>query len=92
VPVVATAVGGTPEVVVNGQTGFLVAPGDAGRLAARIIDLLRNPDWAAAFGQAARRRMADHFSFAAQARAYQAVFAELVPGRRGRRSVEVACA
>ena len=50
VPVVATAVGGTGEVVVNGQTGFLVPAGDATRLADRIIDLVRNPDWGQALG------------------------------------------
>src|SRR5262249_41625051 len=56
VPVVATAVGGTPEVVITGQTGFLVPPGDAKPLGERILDLLRNPDWARHFGKAARQR------------------------------------
>ena len=44
VPVVATAVGGTPEVVVNGQTGFLVPPSDPVSLAARTGDLLRHAE------------------------------------------------
>lgn len=79
VAVVATAVGGTPEVVVNGQTGFLVPAGDPAALAARLTDLLRHRDWAKAFGKAARQRMCDQFSFDAQARAYQDLFAELVP-------------
>jgi len=77
VPVVATAVGGTPEVVVNGQTGFLVPPGNAERLAARLIDLLRHPEWRQAFGAAGQKRINDQFSFAGQARAYQALFDEL---------------
>ena len=93
VPVVATAVGGTPEVVVDGQTGYLVPSGNAAGLADRIIDLLRHPDRAAAFGQAARRRMRDHFSFDVQARAYQTLFAELVPPRTCTADrTEVACA
>jgi glycosyltransferase involved in cell wall biosynthesis len=82
VPVVATAVGGTPEVVITGQTGFLVPAGDAGPLGARILDLLRNPDWARHFGNAARQRVQQHFSFAGQARAYHELFQELVPAHR----------
>ena len=78
VPVVATAVGGTPEVVVNGRTGFLVPPNDPAALAARIGDLLRHADWARAFGAAARRRVEEQFSFEGQARAYQELFSELV--------------
>jgi glycosyltransferase involved in cell wall biosynthesis len=81
VPVVASEVGGLPEVVANGQTGYLVPPGDAKALAARLTDLLQRPDWARAFGSAARRRMHEQFSFAGQARAYQDLFAELVPVR-----------
>jgi glycosyltransferase involved in cell wall biosynthesis len=79
VPVVATAVGGTPEVVVNGQTGFLVPAGDAERFAARLIDLLRHPEWRQAFGAAGQKRIHDQFSFAGQARAYQALFDEFRP-------------
>jgi glycosyltransferase involved in cell wall biosynthesis len=78
VPVVASAVGGTPEVVVNGQTGFLVPPGDPTALAGRIGDLLVRPDWARAFGTAGRQRMEEHFSFEGQARAYRSLFDELV--------------
>lgn len=81
VAVVASNVGGLPEVVANRQTGYLVPPGDAKALAARLIDLLQRPDWARAFGTAARRRMHEEFSFAGQARAYEDLFAELVPFR-----------
>jgi glycosyltransferase involved in cell wall biosynthesis len=80
-PVVASNVGGLPEVVANGQTGYLVPPGEAKALAARLTDLLQRPDWARAFGAAARRRMHEEFSFAGQARAYEDLFAELVPIR-----------
>ena len=90
VSVVATAVGGTPEVVVNGQTGYLVAPGDPVSLAGRIGDLLKHPDRARAFGAAGRRRVEDHFSFGGQARAYQRLFAELASGRHPSRAA-VAC-
>ena len=62
--VVASAVGGIPEVVVEGVTGRLVAPGDTGGLAAAITDLLRDPDLARAMGQAGRARVAERFSLA----------------------------
>jgi L-malate glycosyltransferase len=50
-PIVATAAGGIPEVVVDGETGLLVPPRDAESLAAAILDMLRNG--------ATRQRMAD---------------------------------
>lgn len=81
VPVVATAVGGTPEVVVDGRTGFLVPPADAPALAGRVIDLLRDRVMARAFGAAARRRVEEHFSFHAQAAAYRRLFAEVARPR-----------
>jgi glycosyltransferase involved in cell wall biosynthesis len=86
VPVVATAVGGTPEVVVNGQTGFLVPSGDSTALADRISAVVRHPNRARAFGAAARRRVEDHFSFEGQARAYQTVFGELASARTAARA------
>jgi glycosyltransferase involved in cell wall biosynthesis len=77
VPVVATAVGGTPEVVIDGETGFLVPPGRAADLADRLLRLVENPALARRMGGAARRRMEVHFSFEAQARAYVELFDEL---------------
>ena len=77
VPVVATAVGGTPEVVADGGTGFLVPPGEPGPLAARLSELLANPDLRARMGTAARRRMRESFTFEAQAAAYLELFAAL---------------
>jgi glycosyltransferase involved in cell wall biosynthesis len=77
VPVVATAVGGTPEVVVDGQSGYLVPPNDAAILADRVVAILANSRLAESFGAKARQRMNDHFSFETQAQEYQALFAEL---------------
>jgi glycosyltransferase involved in cell wall biosynthesis len=56
-PVVASSVGPIPEIVVDGVTGLLVPPGDPAALAAAIVRLLRDPDLAAAYGQAGRARV-----------------------------------
>lgn len=60
-PVVATSVGGNPEVVVDGRTGFLVPPKDARSLADRIVTLLRDPGLRMRMGEEARRRMEENF-------------------------------
>ena len=51
-PVVATAVGGTPELVRQGKTGILVPPGDPEKLAEAMIDLAANGERAGALGSA----------------------------------------
>ena len=56
-PVVATSVGGIPEAVVHGETGFLVAAGACPELASRILSLAQNPDLRRSMGTAARRRI-----------------------------------
>jgi starch synthase len=68
--VVASAVGGIPEVVVDGETGLLV-PLDAGfepALASRLTELLQDPSRAAAMGAAGRARAVEHFGWDAIAR------------------------
>src|SRR5205823_9528420 len=53
-PVVATSVGGVPELVIDGRTGLLVRPGVEGVLADAICRVLADPDSARAWGRAAR--------------------------------------
>ncbi len=67
VAVVATATGGIPEIVVDGETGYLVAPGDdfTRQLAERINELIVDPDKARRFGRAGRQRVLDHFTWPA---------------------------
>lgn len=93
--VVASAVGGIPEVVADGETGLLVPfePGDddwgspadpdrfARDLAARIDELLADPDRAAAMGRAGRRRAVDRFSWSAIAQRTVALYRELLAAR-----------
>lgn len=56
-PVVATAVGGVPEVVVHGETGLTVPPSDPGKLAEGMLTLLRDRSLAEQLGQAGRRHV-----------------------------------
>jgi glycosyltransferase involved in cell wall biosynthesis len=62
VPTVATRVGGTPEVVVDGETGLLVPPSQPARMAAAIERLIESRDLAARFARAGRRRYEEHFT------------------------------
>ena len=62
-PVVASRVGGIPEIVDDGVTGHLVPPSDPDALAAAILDVLDHPNRGAAFGQAGRMRIAREYSF-----------------------------
>lgn len=61
-PVVATAIGGIPDIVVSGQTGLLVPPEDARALAEAIVRLATDAELRHRLGSAARQRVAEHFS------------------------------
>jgi len=63
-PLVATRTGGTPEIVLDGQTGLLFEPGDHTALAAKVCALLDDPDAAARLGAAGRLRVEQQFSLA----------------------------
>ena len=76
--VVASAVGGIPEVVVDGETGLLVAPGDEEGLAAAITMLLRDPARTAAMGTRGRVRAEADFSWDRIARQTAALYRQLV--------------
>jgi glycosyltransferase involved in cell wall biosynthesis len=80
VPVVATAVGGTPEIVEDGQNGFLVPPGDVSALTNRIMRLLTNDRLRATLGMSGYFRVRDEFTFDAQARQYAQLFHALLDG------------
>lgn len=61
-PIVATNHGGAAEMVVEGETGFLVDPGDADALASRIMRLIDDPDLRCRMGMAGRSRLLAQFS------------------------------
>lgn len=77
-PVVATCVEGTTELVRDRETGRLVAPGSAGELALAITEILQNPGRAAAMGQAGQNRVRAEFSWEKAVARYDALYASLL--------------
>lgn len=73
-PVVATDVGGTPELVLDGVTGRLVPPREPMALARAVIDVLRDPKAALAMGAAGRARAAAEFSVERMVREHLALY------------------
>ena len=61
-PLIASRVGGTPELAPDGEVGRLFAPGRADELAGCVVDFLRNPENAQRLAAAGRRRMEERFS------------------------------
>jgi glycosyltransferase involved in cell wall biosynthesis len=78
VPVVAFAAGGVPEAVADGQTGLLVAPGDAVALAEAVIALLDDPGRRQRLGAAAAARIRADFSPDRMVEHYVALYRELL--------------
>jgi glycosyltransferase involved in cell wall biosynthesis len=73
-PIVATNEGGTPELVLDGHTGFLVPSDDAGILTDRVLRLLDDRKLASEFGREGRRRIETAFSLDAMTNAYLGLY------------------
>ena len=73
-PVVATAVGGTPDLVADGSTGILVPPNDAESMAQAIWLCYKQTDLMRRFGQTARAKAVSHFGLTTMVRHYQRLF------------------
>ncbi len=80
-PVIASNVGGVPEIVLDGRTGLLVPPGDAVALAEGIQRMLQNPALAAEFGLAGRRRFEQLFTSEAMISGTLGVYRQIVEAR-----------
>src|SRR5580693_2974412 len=80
-PVIASAVGGIPEVVTDRVTGLLVEPEDDRRIADACLELARNPRWAHTLGTRARRTVESDFSHERNGRALLHIYHEVVNGR-----------
>jgi len=85
-PVVATAVGGLPELVEHGVTGFLAPSGDDASLACSLIELYRRPELRRQMADVAAKRAKEKFSLDGMLDAYRDVYRDVL-GRRERRSV-----
>jgi len=81
-PVVATAVGGNTEVVVDGKTGVLIPPADPAAIADAIAALLRDPDRAAGLGAAAREFVTRRFGARARVAELEQLYEERLALRR----------
>lgn len=77
-PVVATDVPGTREVVVDGETGYLVPVRSPEALADRLADLARDPSLRARLGEAGRRRVEEHFDLRLNVRRHLDAYRRLV--------------
>ena len=82
-PIVATAGGGVPEIVLDGETGLLVPGGDVGAMAAALRKLLAEPALRERFGAAGARRARAQFSLESYVPAVEAVY-EAVLAKNGR--------
>jgi glycosyltransferase involved in cell wall biosynthesis len=83
VPVCATPVGGVPDAVIDGRTGFLVDVGNDAMLADRIMLLRSDPDLRAGMAAAAKALAEDMFSLDKQTVAVAEVFSKVVKARKG---------
>lgn len=87
-PVVASAVGGIPEAVVDGRTGALVPPGDPAALSRRLAPLLDDPELRRRLGTAGRRRYEAGFSFERQLEATVACYEQALDDEPGPSRIE----
>jgi glycosyltransferase involved in cell wall biosynthesis len=84
IPIVASRVGGIPEIVQDGVTGVLVPPADPKSLASAIVRLLRQRETARAFGNAGRDFFRRNFSVAKMVEGNLRVYCDVLAGRRRR--------
>jgi glycosyltransferase involved in cell wall biosynthesis len=80
-PIVATAAGGSPEIVIDGDTGILVPIGDENALAAGLIRLLADPDLRLRLGQSAQAHVLNVFGMDRFAAEFAGLYRELVARR-----------
>jgi len=81
-PVVATSVGGLPEVIENGQQGLLIPPGDLEALTTALRILLERPERRASLGAAAAARARECFDASRMAQGYAACYLQILSGSR----------
>jgi glycosyltransferase involved in cell wall biosynthesis len=75
-PCIGTSICAMPEIIRDGETGYVVPPRDPERLSRRIVDLLRDPDRCRSFGEAGYRRYLSHYTWDAVTRSLCEVMQE----------------
>ena len=75
---IATAVGGNPELVIRGKTGALIPPADPEKMAQALLGYVSNPARMVEEGQAARAEVEARFSMEAMVSAYLGVYDQLL--------------
>jgi N-acetyl-alpha-D-glucosaminyl L-malate synthase BshA len=80
VPVIATRVGGMPEVIEDGVSGFLRDPGDVAAMTEVALELARNPGLRRQVSHAARARAAGHFAQGRAVEFYESYYRRLLAG------------
>jgi sugar transferase (PEP-CTERM/EpsH1 system associated) len=80
-PVIATAVGGTPELIAQGENGLLVPPSNPTLLATAITELADDPERALAMGKHGRQLVESNYSMGAMVRHYQQLYDHLFYGK-----------
>ncbi|MBI4004246.1 MAG: glycosyltransferase [Candidatus Omnitrophica bacterium] len=80
-PVVATRVGSLPELIEEGRTGFLVAPGDWEGLAERVVRLLQDRGLAARMGRAGKEKVQEYYTLERMVQDHEALFDRLLNHR-----------
>ncbi len=86
-PIIASTVGGIPEMVDHERSGLLVPPGEPEHLTAACLRLLRNPAEAAAMGRVGEEIAAQRFEISRQAQRLAALYQEVLNQRRNRKKV-----
>ena len=81
-PVIGTAVGGTPEMIVDGDTGYLVPPRQPAEISQKIITLLQNPGRAQQFGEAGYRRIQEKFHVSTQCAQVLNLYAQAIEAEK----------
>ncbi len=83
-PVIATDVGGLPDIVIDGESGILVPPGDSEALEKAIMELLKDPERAAAMGRVGLANAADKHDIEKVVRRVEGIMDRLLGPSRGR--------
>ena len=78
VPSIGTCIGGIPELIEDGKTGFIINLDDVDHLAERILTLAMNPERIRQMGAAARQRVIEHFLLPAHCRKMEHMYRELI--------------